>query len=61
MHVRVARHTNRLTEIVRFYRDGLGLREIGHFYSSRTRDPFRTPHFPRRGVAPRVMAPASQP
>src|SRR6266540_2276800 len=31
MPVRVARHTNRLAEIVRFYRDGLGLREIGHF------------------------------
>jgi catechol 2,3-dioxygenase-like lactoylglutathione lyase family enzyme len=31
MQVRVARHTNRLAEIVRFYRDGLGLREIGHF------------------------------
>jgi catechol 2,3-dioxygenase-like lactoylglutathione lyase family enzyme len=31
MQVRLARHTNRLTEIVRFYRDGLGLREIGHF------------------------------
>ena len=31
MQVRFARHTNRLTEIVRFYRDGLGLREIGHF------------------------------
>ncbi len=45
MHVRVARHTNRLTEIVRFYRDGLGLRDIGHFYSSRTRDPFALPIF----------------
>lgn len=31
MQVRVARHTNRLAEIVRFYRDGLGLREIGRF------------------------------
>lgn len=31
MQVRVARHTNRLAEIARFYRDGLGLREIGHF------------------------------
>ena len=31
MQVRVARHTDRLAEIVRFYRDGLGLREIGHF------------------------------
>jgi hypothetical protein len=27
MQVRVARHTNRLAEIVRFYRDGLGLRD----------------------------------
>ena len=31
MHVRVARHTERLDEVVRFYRDGLGLREIGGF------------------------------
>jgi hypothetical protein len=31
MQVRVARHTNRLAKIVPFYRDGLGLREIGHF------------------------------
>ena len=31
MQLRVARHTNRLAEIVRFYRDGLGLREIGNF------------------------------
>jgi catechol 2,3-dioxygenase-like lactoylglutathione lyase family enzyme len=31
MQVRVARHTNRLAQIVHFYRDGLGLREIGHF------------------------------
>ena len=31
MQVRVARHTNRLDEVVRFYRDGLGLREIGGF------------------------------
>ena len=31
MHVRVARHTSRLTEIVSFYRDGLGLRELGRF------------------------------
>ncbi len=31
MQVRVARHTDRLAEIVRFYRDGLGLRELGHF------------------------------
>jgi catechol 2,3-dioxygenase-like lactoylglutathione lyase family enzyme len=31
MKVRFARHTNRLDEIVRFYRDGLGLPEIGRF------------------------------
>lgn len=29
--LRVARHTNRLDELVRFYRDGLGLVEIGRF------------------------------
>ena len=31
MQLRVARHTNRLAEVVRFYRDGLGLPEIGRF------------------------------
>ncbi len=31
MQVRFARHTDRLAEIVRFYREGLGLREIGSF------------------------------
>ncbi|HYX76231.1 MAG TPA: hypothetical protein VE757_03550, partial [Gaiellaceae bacterium] len=31
MEVRFARHTGRLPEIVGFYRDGLGLREIGRF------------------------------
>jgi len=31
MQLRVARHTERLEEVVRFYRDGLGLREIGGF------------------------------
>lgn len=31
MQVRFARHTARLDEVVRFYRDGLGLREIGRF------------------------------
>jgi catechol 2,3-dioxygenase-like lactoylglutathione lyase family enzyme len=31
MQVRFARHTDRLDEVVRFYRDGLGLREIGRF------------------------------
>jgi catechol 2,3-dioxygenase-like lactoylglutathione lyase family enzyme len=32
MQLRVARHTNRLDELVRFYRDGLGLPEIGRFH-----------------------------
>ncbi|MGZ4440571.1 MAG: VOC family protein [Gaiellaceae bacterium] len=32
MQVRFARHTERLDEVVRFYRDGLGLREIGGFH-----------------------------
>jgi catechol 2,3-dioxygenase-like lactoylglutathione lyase family enzyme len=31
MQLRVARHTHRLDELVRFYRDGLGLPEIGRF------------------------------
>lgn len=31
MQLRVARHTQRLDEVVRFYRDGLGLIEIGGF------------------------------
>src|SRR5262245_18712272 len=31
MQIRFARHTNRLDELVRFYRDGLGLVEIGRF------------------------------
>src|ERR1700709_729268 len=31
MQLRVARHTERLDEVVAFYRDGLGLREIGGF------------------------------
>jgi catechol 2,3-dioxygenase-like lactoylglutathione lyase family enzyme len=31
MQLRVARHTTRLDELVRFYRDGLGLPEIGRF------------------------------
>jgi catechol 2,3-dioxygenase-like lactoylglutathione lyase family enzyme len=31
MQLRVARHTERLSEVVAFYRDGLGMREIGHF------------------------------
>ena len=31
MQLRVARHTERLDELVRFYRDGLGLTELGGF------------------------------
>ena len=31
MELRVARHTERLEEVVRFYRDGIGLTEIGRF------------------------------
>ena len=31
MQLRVARHTERLDELVRFYRDGLGLVEVGAF------------------------------
>ena len=31
MHLRVARHTERLDEVVAFYRDGLGFSEIGGF------------------------------
>jgi catechol 2,3-dioxygenase-like lactoylglutathione lyase family enzyme len=31
MQVRFARHTGRLDEVVHFYRDGLGLPEIGRF------------------------------
>jgi catechol 2,3-dioxygenase-like lactoylglutathione lyase family enzyme len=31
MHLRVARHTERLEEVVAFYRDRLGLPEIGRF------------------------------
>jgi GNAT superfamily N-acetyltransferase/catechol 2,3-dioxygenase-like lactoylglutathione lyase family enzyme len=31
MQLRVARHTERLDELVRFYRDGVGLAEIGGF------------------------------
>ena len=33
MHVRFARHTEQLEEIVRFYGDGLGLPELGRFES----------------------------
>src|SRR3954447_14911061 len=31
MHVRIARHTNQLEALTRFYRDGLGLAELGGF------------------------------
>jgi catechol 2,3-dioxygenase-like lactoylglutathione lyase family enzyme len=31
MQLRVARHTDRLDEVVAFYRDGIGLMEIGGF------------------------------
>jgi len=31
MQVRLARHTERLEEVVAFYRDGLGLPELGSF------------------------------
>jgi len=31
MDLRVARHTDRLDQVVRFYRDGVGLPEIGRF------------------------------
>ena len=31
MQLRVARHTERLHQVVRFYRDGIGLTEIGRF------------------------------
>lgn len=31
MELRVARHTDRLAEVVAFYRDGIGLPEIGGF------------------------------
>ncbi len=31
MQVRLARHTDRLDEVVRFYRDGLALPELGRF------------------------------
>ena len=31
MQLRVARHTERLDEVVRFYRDGIGLEEAGGF------------------------------
>jgi len=33
VQVRIARPTDRLAEVVRFYRDALGLREIGSFHN----------------------------
>jgi catechol 2,3-dioxygenase-like lactoylglutathione lyase family enzyme len=33
MQLRVARHTQRLDDVVRFYRDGIGLPEIGGFHN----------------------------
>ena len=38
MQLRVARHTQRLDEIVAFYRDGIGLPEIGGFRGHRGYD-----------------------
>ena len=32
MQLRIARHTDRLDEVAAFYRDGIGLREIGAFH-----------------------------
>jgi catechol 2,3-dioxygenase-like lactoylglutathione lyase family enzyme len=32
VQLRVARHTERLDDLVRFYRDGIGLTEIGRFW-----------------------------
>ncbi|HEY1594594.1 MAG TPA: VOC family protein [Thermoleophilaceae bacterium] len=32
MQLRVARHTERLDQVVAFYRDGIGLKEIGGFH-----------------------------
>jgi len=32
MQLRVARHTERLGDVVAFYRDGLGLTEVGSFH-----------------------------
>ena len=31
MQLRIARHTERLVELVAFYRDGMGLKEVGGF------------------------------
>jgi catechol 2,3-dioxygenase-like lactoylglutathione lyase family enzyme len=38
MQVRLARHTDRLDEVVAFYRDRLGLREAGRFRGHRGYD-----------------------
>ena len=38
MQLRIARHTQRLDEVVAFYRDGLGLPEIGGFRDHRGYD-----------------------
>ena len=32
MQLRVARHTDRLDDVVAFYRDGLGFPEVGRFH-----------------------------
>ena len=51
--VRVARPTDRLDEVVRFYRDGLGLPELGRFEGhARLRRRLHRP--PRRGAPPGV-------
>jgi hypothetical protein len=39
LRVRVARPTDRLDEVVRFYRDGLGLLELGRFEGHHGADP----------------------
>jgi YycE-like N-terminal domain len=51
MHLRVARHTERLVELVRFYRDGLGLIELGGFSDHDRYDgkPVRAPRPPLGG------------
>ena len=32
MELRIARHTEHLEEVVAFYRDGIGLPEVGRFH-----------------------------
>lgn len=39
MQLRVARHTERLGELARFYRDGVGLAEVGGFRGPDRWDP----------------------